>query len=33
MLRRIGFTKIVRGKFELGLNNWLVAYKSNLNGR
>jgi ubiquinone/menaquinone biosynthesis C-methylase UbiE len=33
MLRRIGFTRILRGKFELGLNNWLVAYKSKLNGR
>jgi ubiquinone/menaquinone biosynthesis C-methylase UbiE len=27
MLRRIGFMRIKKGKFELGLNNWLVAHK------
>ena len=27
MLQRIGFTRIENGKFEMGLNNWLVAHK------
>jgi ubiquinone/menaquinone biosynthesis C-methylase UbiE len=27
MLHQIGFTRIDYGKFELGLNNWLVAHK------
>jgi ubiquinone/menaquinone biosynthesis C-methylase UbiE len=27
MLREIGFTRFEDGKFELGLNNWLVAHK------
>lgn len=27
ILQSMGFTRIENGKFELGLNNWLVAYK------
>ena len=27
MLQRIGFADMHHGKFELGLNNWLVAHK------
>jgi SAM-dependent methyltransferase len=27
ILREIGFTRFDDGKFELGLNNWLVAHK------
>ena len=27
MLQRIGFTRVENGKFEMGLNNWLVAHK------
>jgi ubiquinone/menaquinone biosynthesis C-methylase UbiE len=27
MLRTIGFTRFEAGKFEMGLNNWLVAHK------
>jgi ubiquinone/menaquinone biosynthesis C-methylase UbiE len=27
MLRGIGFTRFENGRFEMGLNNWLVAYK------
>ena len=27
MLREIGFTRFENGKFEMGLNNWLVAHK------
>jgi hypothetical protein len=27
MLRTTGFTRFEAGKFELGLNNWLVAHK------
>ena len=27
MLKDMGFTKIENGKFEFGLNNWLVAHK------
>ena len=27
MLQKIGFARIEHGKFELGLNNWLVAHK------
>jgi ubiquinone/menaquinone biosynthesis C-methylase UbiE len=27
MLRDIGFTRFEDGKFEMGLNNWLVAHK------
>lgn len=33
MLRHIGFAGIISGKFELGLNNWLVAQKDASNGR
>ncbi|MBZ5659131.1 MAG: class I SAM-dependent methyltransferase [Acidobacteriia bacterium] len=27
MLRKIGFTRFEDGRFEMGLNNWLVAHK------
>ena len=27
MLREIGFTRFENGRFEMGLNNWLVAHK------
>jgi hypothetical protein len=27
MLRNAGFTRFEAGKFEMGLNNWLVAHK------
>jgi ubiquinone/menaquinone biosynthesis C-methylase UbiE len=27
MLREIGFTRFEEGRFEMGLNNWLVAHK------
>jgi 2-polyprenyl-3-methyl-5-hydroxy-6-metoxy-1,4-benzoquinol methylase len=27
MLQHIGFGRVENGKFEMGLNNWLVAYK------
>jgi SAM-dependent methyltransferase len=27
MLRDIGFTRFEAGRFEMGLNNWLVAHK------
>jgi SAM-dependent methyltransferase len=32
MLRGIGFSRTEKGKFEIGLNNWLVAYKGASNG-
>ena len=33
MLRGVGFSRMTRGKFELGLNNWLVAGKDGSDGR